>query len=146
MATSTSDNLIRDRVVNKLGFTRFLSAAVTDDDKSLRVKYVAGAEYEIPMEYVRTWYSKGPHEKLDQRGKSAAKIEDDDDQMIVELTLKDGSHYLIAWDVVLMACEPRYEHFGGFTDQSKANTASWLERHGSFRIDTSEERSSSAES
>jgi hypothetical protein len=56
------------------------------------------------------------------------------DEHLYRLDLSNGSGYEVAWDVVLMSCEPLYEHYGGFTDTSKVLTARGFEDYGPFRI------------
>jgi len=46
---------------------------------------------------------------------------------MVRIYLSDGKQHDVPWDTVLMACEPRYEHFGGLTSHSKELTKRWDE-------------------
>ena len=41
--------------------------------------------------------------------------------------LDNGEIYDVAWDMILMACEPAYEHFGGLTEDSKEFISRWFE-------------------
>lgn len=132
MGASTGNGLISDRDVNRLGLLRFRAASISLDKRTIEVCYEGPYCYKIPIEYILSWYTKGPHEMAEALDRCSVEVMEDPEE--VELRLEDGSIYRIAWDVVLMACEPTYEHFGGFTEYSKRNSSSWLLRHGSFKI------------
>ncbi|MCP4345663.1 MAG: hypothetical protein GY795_09060 [Desulfobacterales bacterium] len=46
----------------------------------------------------------------------------------IRIFLNDNSVYDVAWDTVLMACEEKYEHFGGFTEESKKTVQEWFQK------------------
>ena len=44
----------------------------------------------------------------------------------VRIYLSNETAYDVPWDTVLMACEKKYEHFGGLTRESKKIVNEWL--------------------
>jgi hypothetical protein len=97
-----------------------------------------GDSYEVPLKYMLKWFAK-PHYRY--RNKNFEKWENnfqvsDSNRIIVacesvlkngaiRVILNDSSVYEVAWDTVLMACEERYEHFGGLTEESKKTVNEW---------------------
>jgi hypothetical protein len=119
---------LTDRDFNLRDMPFIREAEVVESDSLLRVKLLHGLAYQIPVAYLRQWYEGGPHQILPEHGALEATIIEEGDMLRVRLP--DGSVYLVAWDVILMACEPRYVHFGGFTEYSKRTTQKWFDAHG----------------
>jgi len=122
-----------DFSLNDMPFIR--GAEAVENRSAVRVTLSHGQSYEIPIMYLQLWYSEGPHEISREPRKLEVKIVGDGD--LLRVRLPDGSVYLVAWDVILMACEPDYVHFGGLTEYSKSTTKEWYEKIGPFYLQDS---------
>lgn len=130
---------ITDSSALDLGFSRFLSSHVRDRGETVDFCMKSGAVYSVPAEYVRRWFR--GHENEYERRNDA--ITGNDRLAVVRsrrlpgneyvrVVFSDGYVFEVAWDTVLMACEPRYEHYGGLTDRAKALIQWWSRNHGPF--------------
>lgn len=98
------------------------------------VEYPSGAIYQIPLEYLLSWYDAPHHVETGSNPTDEVRIERSrrfSDNHLIRVSLSDGRKYDVAWDVVLMSCEPLYEHYGGFNENSQNLAKQWLGLHGS---------------
>ena len=127
--------------MGRQGSARFARSSVSRNGKSILFEYLSGARYRVPLEYLLEWFDE-PHEiqkKVDSLGElRIEKSRRFSNSHFVLVRLSDGRTYYVAADTVLMACEPLYEHFGGLTEKAKGMTRDWWQRHGPFRIDSSQ--------
>ena len=128
-----SEAKVRDRLLHKEGFSCFAGSSIRHDGFTIVFSYPSGTQYEVPLAYMLTWFD-GPHEVTERvessgtlRIRRSRRISDN---QLISVLLSDGRLYLVAYDTVLMACEPLYEYFGGLTDASKARTKAWWDEHG----------------
>ena len=102
-------------------------------------EYPAGARYEVPLDYILEWFLEFGVSNSQGTARSSSEVRIKRSRLVSEkrlarMYLSDGSSYDLAWDTVLMACEPLYEHYGGLTQTAKELTQRWAEAHGSFCI------------
>jgi hypothetical protein len=116
---------IRDRTLRKQGFGIFSRSAIAACGKEVAFFYPSGARYIAPIEYVASWFDETRPDLNLLVALRSRKIAGGD---LVRVYLSDGRYLDVAWDTVLMACEPRYEHYGGLTAASKALTKRWSKR------------------
>jgi hypothetical protein len=84
-----------------------------------------------------TWFGVlhgGAEEQVAQSGETPVilRVRTISDGHLARLYLSDGRRIDVAWDTILMACEPRYEHYGGLTEVSRQLTARGTDETGSF--------------
>jgi hypothetical protein len=124
-----------DYSASPLGFMEFAGSSVNECEGYLRVSFRSGATYSIPSEYVASWFEGSDYDqRLKQSGQSLivrSRVISRGTE--TRIFWGNGTHRDIPWDTVLMACEPMYENFGGFTEQSRRTTERWLAKMGSFR-------------
>lgn len=144
-------NRFLDRHLYRLGLYRFSQTSLQNQGKAVRFDYPADLSYCVPLEYLLAWFS-APHYVLNRR-RRARPLEEIHSlelegwkeaverirrvRLILEgrcarIYFNDQAICDVAWDTPLMACEPRYEHFGGLTPESKALTEAYYERLGPF--------------
>ncbi len=140
-----SSAIIRDRTLGRQGFSQFTRSAVGTEGQSLYFEYPSGARYRVPLAYLLTWFEE-PHEPRKKENSADLRVATTrrfSDSQFVLVRLTDGRGYYVAADTVLMACEPRYEHFGGLTPMAQqATKEAWL-KLGPFRVHYSLPKSSS---
>ena len=132
---------ISDSEAHRLGLMTFREVRVGADGRTIDVVYSGGRSYRVPISYLISWYRAGPHDRVDSGSglpADGANAEVSEDGDYVTVVLGNGSVYYVVWDVVLMACEPDYEHFGGFRKDTKLDTKEWFEKEGPFRLDNNE--------
>jgi hypothetical protein len=122
--------MIRDRTMESQGFSRFASSSIKESGRAIDFLYPSGDRYQVPVDYLVQWYGESHDSEViltvgDARAIRSRKISDGH---MVRVFMSDGSKIDVAWDVVLMACEPRYEHYGGLTQESKALVSRWQAR------------------
>jgi len=125
--------IIRDKMLSKHGLSRFARSSISRDGKSIVFEYPSGARYRVTLEYLLSWFRE-PHEQrapIDTSDPRIMRSRRFSDSHLVAVYLSDGRVFYVAFDTVLMACEPRYEYFGGLTEESKKKTAEWWQRHAS---------------
>jgi hypothetical protein len=115
--------MIRDRTMEAQGFSRFASSSIRQGGSAISLSYPSGDSYKVPVAYLLQWYAQGAGMMVgNSRAIRSRKISDGH---MVRLFMSDGTRLDVAWDVVLMACEPRYEYYGGLTQESKALVSRW---------------------
>jgi len=127
-------NNLRDRTLHKQGFRHFRRSAVVSHGKAIIFEYPSGLRYRVPVDYLVGWFDP-PSDlgtaKDDLRIVKSRKLSE---PQLVRVYLSDGRRLDVAWDTVLMACEPSYEHFGGLTQYSQELSSSWGAEEGCFRL------------
>lgn len=113
--------LIKDRTMKSQGFSCFAASSVKEDGLVVEFLYPSGDRYRVSIDYLLQWCIASPHQGTvnavaDERAIRSRKISEGH---MVRVFMSDGRAFDVAWDVVLMACEPRYEHYGGLTQESK---------------------------
>lgn len=123
-----TDNNVTDR-----GFSQFAASSVLEEGQAVRFVYPSGAAYDVPLVYILEWFrgcedehqetSRRPRRKL-SHGETLRIVRSRKfcEDLAVRLYLNNGQTFDVPWDTVLMACEPRYQYFGGLTKQSKRQT------------------------
>jgi hypothetical protein len=119
---------ITDRKVHLLGYSRFKRSAVLSEGTCVRFVYPSGAIYDVPRAYLSTWFGTIPLPTPRIRASRVLA-----DGMITRVYFRGGHSVDVAWDTVLMACEPAYEHFGGLTPESRRLTKAGITQYGNFR-------------
>lgn len=114
--------MIRDCTMEAQGFSRFASSSIEQGGGAIGFSYPSGDSYQVPVAYLLQWYAQGAAMMVNARAVRSRKISDGH---MVRVFMSDGSKFDVAWDVVLMACEPRYEYYGGLTEESKALVNRW---------------------
>lgn len=130
--------LIVDKRVARDGWTAFSRSGVGSGGRSVEVEYANGVRYIIPAQYIVRWGIRTEGFKVPGKSARVVRVRRARKNQVVRVTFSDGSKGDMVWDTVLMACEPRYEHFGGLTKESKALTREWADR--TFRVDEGENR------
>ena len=133
-------NKIKDNKIDFSNYANFKSCKIRDNGKSIRFIMVNGAQYDVPMEYFLSWFTSPHYRNVDNKLIDFDETMEHPDpkkshftnwEIILSATAVriylDYYVYTVPWDTILMACEPRYEHFGGLTEESKANVRKWWE-------------------
>lgn len=128
---------IVDKRAGKYGWTTFSRSSVGREGRSVEVEYSNGVRYLIPTAYIIRWGIQGEASKPPRKTARVLRVRRARKNQVVRVTFTDGTKGDIAWDTVLMACEPRYEHYGGLTRESKALTREWADR--SYRLEEGDE-------
>ena len=134
---------ILDRNITPANFGAFRAVAVINDGRVIRFIMAAGNRYDVSLGYFLTWYRKPHYSRkgtnwVDWRGSTSsrarrAKVKFTRARRVMagraaRIYLSNRTAYLVPWDTVLMACEERYEHFGGLTSASKRVAAAHQKR------------------
>ena len=125
---------ILDSEVDSSNYARFESCRHSPTAKKLIFRFPCGDTYTVTIADFLLWF-RAPH-YCRRRGRLVAWEEGKpyvppaDVQVIgvrkvcrghaIRVQMGDGTVYDVAWDTVLMACEPRYEWFGGLPEQVKS--------------------------
>jgi hypothetical protein len=132
---------IFDKDITVLNYANFKHCLIRNHGKSITFTLACGAEYDVPIEYFLKW-NNHPHyvivgEELIEWEKSIKSPEEEMpifskwwkvlSDTAVRVCLSNDAVYEIPWDTVLMACEKRYEHFGGLTNESRLVVSEWQE-------------------
>lgn len=135
--------VLRDSSLAKRGFGAFSGSSVAEHGQVVEFRYPSGDRYAVPVEYIRSWSERNED---NASGTACAGLKDVTalrvrrlaEGHLVRIYFADGSRQDIAWDTVLMACEPLYEHFGGLTEKSRNLTAAWCSSEAGFRMERSQ--------
>ncbi len=131
---------IFDKHISFKNFATFKQCQILANGRAIRVIFACGARYDIPVRYVLQW-SPHPHYMLIngelKEWEDGSPHPDVREDMLfvkcerivwrtaIRVSLNNDTLYEIPWDTVLMACEPRYEHFGGWTTDSRKIVDAW---------------------
>jgi hypothetical protein len=110
------------------GFMKITSVAVEEGGQAVVFTYSNGARYKVPADYVASWFSVSSEGAVVPRltgSKVLSGSLEDKEGYCARVLFENGAVHLVGWDLILMACEPRYVHFGGFTEHSQRLTALW---------------------
>lgn len=119
---------ISDRNVHLLGYSRFQRSGVLRGGAGVRFMYPSGAVYDVPRLYLAAWFNTLP--RPTPRIRATRMLADG---RVIRVYFSRGHSVDVAWDTVLMACEPAYEHFGGLTPGSRRLVKAGVRQCGSFR-------------
>jgi len=132
---------IKDEDITTDNYASITTCNILDSGTAISFTMPCGSTYQAPIEFFKQWFSE-PH-YLDKDGalvpykkrNSLSEVRRANEKFVkcehilnglaVRVFLSGGAIYDVAWDVVLMACERRYEHFGGLTDESKKIIFRW---------------------
>ena len=128
---------LMDRDMSSSNYTQFESATVLERGAVVRFTFPCGVAFEVPVQYLITWFE-GPHYikngnrwidapenakfRRSNRGLSATAARRVRGKGAVRVYFDNLTAVDVAWDTLLMACEPAYEHFGGLTPYSRRLT------------------------
>jgi len=131
---------ILDKNISFSNYATFKKCRISENGKEITFILANEASYQVPIEYFLQW-SKHPHHVVKdgrsvkwREGRAVKKLRKNLkfvkwrrmlEGVVVRVYLSDSTAYDIPWDAVLMACEKKYEHFGGLTEKSKEITYTW---------------------
>ncbi len=121
------EKTIRDRNINEKNYSKFSRCAVNDDGRSVRFRYPCGGSYDVDIMQVLSWFDM-PN-CFYQHGQACDWPSNREYTIpswlrikgvrrvacghALRIRMNDDTAYDVAWDTVLMACEPCYEWYGG---------------------------------
>ena len=130
---------ILDKNIDSTNYAGFKKCSILDSGDRIKFVYACGAYYDVPIEYILMWFA-NPHYivkngrvnewdetkyTFDQKNIKALKCHKVKDSFALRIYLSNSTAFDIAWDTVLMACEPSYEHYGGLTVEFKNIVKGW---------------------
>jgi len=126
---------ISDLGLSPRAFMVFSTVRALPGGRVLRFEYPVGLSYDVPVPYVVSWFSQPHYRRAGRRWRPASSSWPHGFTEAVALRtrlmlagsvacvyLSNSCAVEVAWDTVLMACEPAYEHFGGLTPSARAIT------------------------
>lgn len=134
---------ITDKDISFDNYATFKKCEIFNNGKRLKFTMACGISYEVSLDYLLKWF-KTPHYLCKNGNILKWKISKKDDHRVrrksitvvkfrrvlsrtaVRIYLSNETVYDVPWDTVLMACEKKYEHFGGLTKESKKIVNEWL--------------------
>jgi hypothetical protein len=130
-----NNSIVKDKDINASNYACFKSCDIINSGKAIRFVFAGGATYNVDLSYFLLWFEK-PHyfikeNPIDISNGMIAVINTDLilSKSAVKICLNNNAVYETPWDTVLMACEERYEHFGGLTEKSKEITNKYHKVH-----------------
>lgn len=137
--------VLRDKDLRPDYYLRFDPCELGESGHAVLFRFAGGAHYYVPLEYVVQWF-RHPHYRRTAKGlrtwrdmswqpsatMRASRCRRVLGRQAVRLELVSGEVFDILWETVLMACEPRYEHFGGLIPRNKHIAADGLAEFGPF--------------
>ena len=130
---------LRDKNININNYGSFEKGEISRDGKNISFSMACGVSYRVSLDYFLKWFA-NPHYtmvegELLEWDKSKHKFAMNDIAFVacelilsntaLRVSLSNNAIYDVPWDTVLMACEERYEHFGGLTRESKEVVNEW---------------------
>ena len=119
---------ILDKDIANHNYARFTACTICGDGHKIEFSYPVGDSYCVDINEFESWYN-SPHLIIDktgsaidwpqgkayrpQRKRCFAHAELALSGFTIRVLLSDQTGYYVAWDTVLMACEPRYQWYGG---------------------------------
>lgn len=120
---------IQDKDITEANYSKFAKCEIIHGGSAVRFKYPSQDVYEVDIKQILSWFQV-PHYVC-----SVGKVDDWPDGQAytipsavsvrairrilsghaLRVYMTDSTAYDVAWDTVLMACEPRYEWFGGLS-------------------------------
>lgn len=124
--------IILDKYITRKNYGIFQKCIIAPSGKSINFIFANGQEYTVSLEYFLKW-NRHPHVvyfknkwinwnasiSIDNKNGLYKKWRRVISNSAVKIYLTNDTAYIIPWDTVLMACEPRYEYYGGLTKESK---------------------------
>jgi len=129
---------IRDRDVCAGNYAVFSQCETLHNGRLIRFRYPSGDIYDVSLRDILSWYDH-PHYlwtsagvKAWPCGKTRMVTPVLHAKMVrrvlrghaLRVYMSNHTAYDVAWDTVLMACEPRYEWFGGLTAEIRGRLSS----------------------
>jgi hypothetical protein len=123
---------IYDRDITSKNYSRFKMVKINKKKREVTFILAGGAKYTATVPRIMSWFE-APH-YLQRQGRlqdwagpyrkpgslSVKRSRRVMGGSVVRLYMNDRTAYDVCWDTVLMACEPKYEWYGGFPDYIKA--------------------------
>jgi len=122
---------IRDRRIGEQGFNRFKRASV-DQEGRLLIRFFSGASYRIPCKYLKALIGLSGGSSMEPCRLQRVRILRGREQIRIEFS--EGTFATLMWEDILVAFEPMYEHFGGFTVDGREMIGTWNSLHPPFRV------------
>lgn len=123
---------ILDKDVQRSNYGTFQKCIIDYSGKTIKFVYANKENYTVSIDFFLKWnkyphtvFSKNrwkswsPSVKFSKKKGLFKKWRRILSNSAIQVYLSNGVAYTIPWDTVLMACEPRYEHYGGFTEESQ---------------------------
>lgn len=101
---------IRDKNISLSNYATFNKCKIINNGAGIKFIYANNKNYCVPLKTIIKWFS---FSRSVSKNKKILSIRRICGKSIVRIYCDDKSSYDVAWDTVLMACESRYEHFGG---------------------------------
>jgi len=124
---------ILDDNITDLNFGKFAQCEVIRDGFAICFKYPSQNMYEVEIEKILSWFD-SPHYicesgRIKNWSNNNSCITPSKLQVksirrvlgghVLRVYMKDNTVYDVVWDTVLMACEPRYQWFGGLLKEER---------------------------
>ncbi len=125
---------ILDKNITEHNFQSFKKCIIMQSNTMIRFIMANDVSYDVTIDYFLNWYYE-PHyiyikNKWVKWNSMKHKITNNtkprfkrwrrfNSNHAVTVFLNNKTAYDVPWDTVLMSCEKQYEHFGGFTKESK---------------------------
>ena len=125
---------ILDKNITANSYGTFKRCSLNNYGKQIMFTMVNGVCYNVPLDYFLQWFSmphfvyqqniwvkwnSSKHKSIINKNISIVKCRRVLSNTAIRVYLSNKTAYVVPWDTVLMACEKRYEHFGGLTKDSK---------------------------
>ena len=118
------EEMIFDKNITLNDFASFQKCKILDEGKVIEFQMANGMSYKVQLSKIEKWflipsgYFDNSKAKLKKdcpglHNKKIVRIRRILRRSAIRIYLSDHSFYDVAWDAVLMACEPHYEHYGG---------------------------------
>ena len=130
--SSTPPRCLRTAIVDRKLSAAFSAARILSGGSIIRFTYPAGLSYDVPTPYVVSWFAEPHYVRVGGRWHEASggwpsgsgqafavRTRLTLDGCVARVYLSNDCAVEVAWDTVLMACEPAYEHFGGFSTRGR---------------------------
>lgn len=125
---------LRDRDISDANYAKFSRCTVVHDGQAVCFRYPCGDSYVVSSAKLLSWFrepncvyedGKAQDWPADRRYVVPADICIKTARRVVRghsirIRMSDDTAYDVAWDTVLMACEPLYEWYGGLPESKKA--------------------------
>lgn len=112
------------------GLSDISAVDLCDGGRSIRVHFVGGFEYLVPVAYVLSWNLEREPD-IDPR---AVEVAIEEYRKSLSCTLSSGEVLGLTSVSILAGCEPSFEHFGGWTHEARRNVESGFSELGPFRV------------
>jgi hypothetical protein len=122
-----------DKDISDANFARFARCLIVRNGTAVCFKYPSQDTYEVDIADILSWFERPHYLCLSKHAENwpadrsyarPAGIRIKGGRRVlrghaIRLYMTDDTAYDVAWDTVLMACEPRYQWFGGLSSRSR---------------------------